>query len=131
MLDVLAVTTARRTGSAKAKVAPRVAIAEIKVRVSDLRSDLRARKMFRYQPQATHLYLAGPEAVISRAERFGLPDWWGLVEVAPSKGRGATVVTVTRRPKRNPHAPEPTKELRAWWVNAAAISLAHRALRRE
>ncbi len=118
ILDVLALTTAR-----KQVQRPRVAIAEIKVSVSDLRADLRAGKMLRYEPQGTHLYLAGPRTVLDRAADLGLPHYWGLI-VADAHP------WALRNPKKNPHGPgEPTADSRARWTTSAAISLCHKALR--
>lgn len=114
-LDVLAV-------SARGKKTPRIAIAEIKVSLSDLRGDLRKGKMLRYEPQATHLYLAGPEKVIEQAPDLGLPAWWGLMVA----GQWPWIL---RAPKKNPHAPDPTVMLRDWWTRQVARSLSNRVLR--
>lgn len=80
VLDVLAVTGPGRPN-------PRVAIVEVKVSYRDLVADLRARKMLRYEPQATHVYLAATSdiwdrpGIIPELGERGLPAYWGLLHV--------------------------------------------------
>ncbi len=115
--DVLALTSPRKTVPG-----PRIAICEVKVQVSDLRADLRKGKMLRYEPQATHCYLAAPAEVLKRADDLGLPGTWGKVEIGSD---GSCVIK--RNPVRN-LAVQPTIELRGQLATNAAISLAWRYL---
>lgn len=141
-LDVLALTLP--DWKAKRKVKPRIAIVEVKVSRSDLLSDLRAGKLLRYEPQATHVYLAitdetmlvpwapwDPQGATSAAwladlGAKGLPTHWGVLRV-PESHVGA--VHSLRQPGRNPHACEPAPELRTSLALKAAVSMAHRMAR--
>lgn len=89
---------------------PRIAIAEIKVSRSDLLADLRARKMLRYQVQATHVYLAlGPEIAPTTDDAIEaaspLPPHWGVLRIGK---RGS--VYQHRKPSACPVGPDPSPD---------------------
>ena len=75
-LDVLALTGVRTRERKKARSnakrwpASRVAVFEVKVQRSDMLSDLRAQKLRRYEPQASHCYLAVAKSCLLCAERI-------------------------------------------------------------
>lgn len=101
---------------------PRIAIAEIKVTRSDLRADIRAGKMLRYQVQGTHLYLAlGPEIAATKKAALDaakdLPEHWGVLRLSSKS------VRLDRRPKMCPAGPQPTRDrlnMLAWKIATSA-----------
>lgn len=128
-LDVLALTLPGHKPKRKAR--PRIAIAEVKVTRSDLRADLRVGKLLRYEPQGSHLYLAGTREALGEdplglLEELGLPRWWGVVVIP--EGRWLKCWSV-RNPGKNPHAPDVTDDLVGALVRRAAVSLAYRQAR--
>ncbi len=139
-LDVLALTLPGWKPELN-RTRPRIAIVEVKVTRSDLLSDLRAGKLLKYEPQATHVYLALANRAMLRPYQYtrpsleewaddlrdrGLPDYWGLVYIPTPTGFAHNPVAL-RNPGRNPHACDPTPELRRSLAVRAAVSLAHRA----
>jgi hypothetical protein len=73
--------------------APRIQVIEVKTTVADLQADLRERKTHTYEPWCTHLVIAGPTAVLERAEER-VPPTWGLLHVQ----RGS--IHYVRQPRR-------------------------------
>lgn len=146
--DVLALTGVRvheerQTRNSRKLPPPRIAVVEVKVQRSDLLKDLRAGKMRRYEPQASHVYLAiqadallswregypRPEAeMLAELDALGLPHGWGVIFLRPD-------TTYPNPWQARPasgdhqHAIEPTAEARAVWLERAAVSLAYRAMR--
>ncbi len=89
MVDVLAVSTRQKR--------PRVATVEVKRTRSDLISDLRRKKMLKYEKQASHCYLAATaEAlkldswtktkVLRDLAVKGLPGYWGILVLPTQAG---------------------------------------------
>lgn len=135
-LDVLALTLPE--WKPRRKVRPRIAIVEVKVSRSDLLSDLRAGKLLRYEPQATHVYLAitgeamltpyghtkaHAAAWLADLAAKGLPTHWGVLRIP---GWPHETVHSLRQPGRNPHACDPTPELRTRLAVKAAVSMAYK-----
>lgn len=133
-LDVLALSSPRWRPPRKSSK-PRISIYEIKVSESDLRSDLRAGKMLRYECQGTHVHLAAPGHLLDLAVELGLPASWGLVEVqvvGQPDHRGVVrryVNVSSRRNARRNDDVAVTDEIRQRLTTRAAISLSHRYLR--
>ena len=133
-LDVLAFMTVEREEDRVKRPPPRIAVCEVKVQLGDLRSDLKEGKMLRYEPQATHVYLAvtaeatgiplrEQSRLLERLGGLGLPSHWGVLYVDHYQ------VTQVRGPRKYALACEPTKELRRSLLRGSAISLAWRAFR--
>lgn len=140
-LDVLGLTLPR--WKPKRKTAPRIAVAEVKVSRSDLLSDLRVGKLLKYEPQATHCYLAITDGVfldrhlegayrprtqtqVDHLAELGLPAHWGIIHI-PERPSWGVWPSQLRQPKVCPSAPEPTPERRARLCLRAGVSIAHRA----
>lgn len=64
-------------------VEPRICIIEVKRTRTDLLADLRAKKMLKYEPHASHCYLAlGPDfntSILQELPALGLPPHWGVI----------------------------------------------------
>lgn len=108
---------------------PRIAVCEVKVSRADLLSDLRARKMLRYESQVSHCYLAfGPEVFSNRPQAYavlnerGLPSDWGIVELSRS---GACQLRAAKRIEP-PRGAEPTLNRRQRRALDAARSATYR-----
>jgi hypothetical protein len=106
---------------------------------SDLRSDLRAGKMRRYQPQATECWLAVADGVVSRKSGPGRDsDWLAMLEAEGLlPGWGALYVPtngvpwILRRPSAHEGALVATEDrVRDLWT-ASARSLAYKAATRQ
>ena len=77
-------------------ISPKILAIEVKRTRSDLLADLRKRKMLKYEPHATHCYLActRESLLLKPRQRYktaledmhskGLPDHWGLI-LLPTK----------------------------------------------
>lgn len=132
----------RARSLARARVAPRVVVVEVKRTRSDLLADLRVGKLRRYESAATHCYLliAGPCVGLSwmpwwpeeeqgRALHVlaadGLPDAWGVLGAV--QGRQGVRVERLRAPGRIREA-EPW-EVQAW-ADRMLRSMSHRILSR-
>lgn len=64
-------------------VDPRICVIEVKRTRTDLLADLRVKKMLKYEPHASHCYLAlGPEfdkSILKELPTLGLPAHWGVI----------------------------------------------------
>lgn len=125
-LDVVGLTL-------KAIPRPRIAIAEVKVSRSDLLSDLRSRKMLRYESQATECAIAVTGAMVgadvgaflSFVSDRGLPPEWGVIVV---DDRAVTMVRKWRR-LPPPRGREPTEDARQRLAVRIGVSLSYRYAR--
>lgn len=114
-----------------------VGLVEVKRTRADLLQDLRRRKMLKYQPQATNLWLAGTEealrgrdsTVLEDLAARGLPPSWGVL-LLPTEGDPARLspglVWALRGSRRTRVALPGELRLRAYQVGR---SLSYRALR--
>lgn len=123
VLDVLAL-------SEPASSRPRIAIVEVKVTLADLLRDLRADKMRRYEPQASHVYLAlGPGVFPGLEEKDllrglhhnGLPRFWGVITLG-KRGK----CRLARLPGKYPDAIEVTEKRLTHRIVRSARSMAYR-----
>lgn len=112
----------------KSEPRPRVVVVECKRTRSDLLSDLRARKLLKYEDSATHCYLActGPAFgtdgdPLPMLLGLGLPTSWGVLRVAPTLREVQAL-----RPARKLQPVTPALVYGAAW--SLATSLSHRAL---
>ena len=97
--DVLGVTTSTKSTNR------RIAVIEVKRQRQDLLSDLRARKLLKYERTSTHCYLAATheafgnktnQEILQDLETKGLPKYWGVL-LLPISGRAVKVIRGAKR----------------------------------
>lgn len=120
-------------GAGHLRKPPKLVIIECKANRADLLGDLRRGKMIRYSETASHCYLAlgsgCPYDLVELVE-LGLPDWWGVLDVSPTRSPTHFHVASRRRARTRPGHTVTTKRV-AGHHTALASSMSWRYLRLE